>query len=121
MNIKIKSKQIYEDHEESFEEIYEDYKIKLLDKNIVINYNGVEIIFHKEKNVVEIKRKENNIFIELNKENESVYETPYGKMIMRTYGEKISIEEKPFILNIKYKITLGNVAEYKNIIEILEF
>lgn len=120
MNLKIKSTQIYEDFKEENEEIHKDYCIKFLDKSIVINYNGNEIVFDKGNNTVEIKRSENNIFIELNKENESIYKTPYGNVEMKTCGEKITLIEKPFKMSIEYKIRLGNMAEYKNIIEILE-
>lgn len=120
MELKIISKQVYEDYEESFEEIYKDSSIKLLDKKILINYNGIEIIYEKEKKAIIIKRPENSIFIELNNENEFLYETPYGKSSIKTFGEKIIYENSPFKLIFEYKIVFGNTKEYKNIIEILE-
>ena len=120
MKLKIISKQVYEDYEEENEEIYEDYNIKFLDKIIVINYNNGEVIYDKEKNTVEVKRTENNIFIELNKENESIYETPYGNIQIKTFGKKNCVTESPFKMTIEYNILLGNTSEYKNIIEILE-
>ena len=120
MNIKIKSTQIYEEHKEESEEIYNDVIVKFLDKNIVINYNNNEIVINQEKKTIEIKREENNIFIELQKEHEIIYETPYGNMNLKTYGEEILVQKAPFSLNFKYKIAFGNTTEYKNIIEILE-
>ena len=120
MNLKIISKQIYEDHEEMNEELYADYKINFLDKSTLINYNNNEIIYDLEKNTVEIKRIENNIFIKLNEENIFVYKTPYGEIKLKTIGEKIELRKNPLDIKIEYKIALGNMAEYKNIIEILE-
>lgn len=120
MKIKVKSTQIYEDYKETQEEIYKDSDIKILDKSILINYNEVEIVWNKEEDTIEIKRPENSIFINLNKQNEFAYETPYGKTMIKTFGEKIAVNEKPFNMIIEYKIILGNMAEYKNIIEILE-
>ena len=120
MNIKIKSIQIYEDYEEKSEELYNDSKVNFIDKLLIINYNDNEIICNIEKNAIEIKRAENNIFIELNKANESTYETPYGNINMKTIGEKISINKSPFNMLFEYKIMFGSMAEYKNIIEIIE-
>ena len=120
MSLKIITKQIYEEHEEKEEELYTDYKINFLDKSILINYNNIEIIYDLEKNKVEIKRAQNDIFIKLSTENTSIYKTPYGEINLTTFGEKIRLEENPFNLKIEYKITLGDMAEYKNVIEILE-
>lgn len=120
MNLKIISKQIYEEHEEMEEELYADYKINFLDKSVLINYNENEIIYDLEKDTVEIKRLENNIFIKLNEESSSIYKTPYGVINLKTVGEKIELKENPFNIKIEYKIVFGNVEEYKNIIEIIE-
>ena len=121
MNIKVKSIQIYEEHKDENEEIYKDAIVKFLDKNIVINYNNNnEIIVDTEKNTVEIKRKENNIFIELQKCHETIYETPYGIANLKVYGEEILVQKEAFNIIFKYKITFENTAEYENIIEIVE-
>lgn len=121
MNLKIMTTQIYEDHEEKQEELCADYKINFVDKNIIINYNDNEIICDLEKNTVEIKRLENTIFIKLNKENNSIYKTPYGDIQLKTIGKKLETIKNPFSIKIEYKIMLGKMAEYKNIIEIIEF
>lgn len=120
MNLKIITKQIYEEHEEMEEELYTNYKINFLDKSILINYNNNEIICDFGKNTVEIKRIENNIFIKLNEAITSIYKTPYGEINLKTIGEKIEIRKNPLDIKIEYKIALGNMAEYKNVIEILE-
>lgn len=120
MNIKIKSIQVYEDTKEEFEEVHVDSKIKFLDKLLVINYNDNEIVYRNDENIVEIKRDKNNIFIQLQKEMISAYETPYGTISLKTIGEKIDINKQPFSMYIEYKIILGDTKGYKNIIEIVE-
>ena len=121
MNIKIKSVQIYEDHEDTIEEQYDNANINFLDKNVIVKYNKNEIIFDEKKKSVSVKREGNDIFIELNKENEFIYETPYGKINLKTYGERIEVLKYPFSMIIEYKITLNDTINYKNIMEILEF
>lgn len=121
MNIKILSTQIYDDYEDKQEEQHKDSNVKILDKKIVINYNNnEEIIYNKDSNLIEIKREKNTILVQLNKENEISYETPYGMCVLRTLGEKISFEESPFRIVVEYKITLNDTINYKNIIEIVE-
>lgn len=120
MNIKIKSTQIYDDHEEKIEEQYEDAEINFLDKKVIVKYNKNEIIFDEEKNSVSVKREGNDIFVELNKENELLYDTPYGKINLKTCGKKFDVIKNPFSLIIEYTITLNDTIDYKNIIEIIE-
>lgn len=122
MNMKIISTQIYDDHEEKQEEQHKDYSLKILDKNILINYNnGDEIIFNSENNIVEIKRDKNEILVKINAEHEFDYETPYCSFVLKTVGEKILVEKSPFKMVIEYKIILNDTISYKNIIEIVEF
>ena len=120
MNLIIKSKQIYDDHEDEIEEKYENYEINILDKSIMIIYNDNKIIFDKLKNIITINKLENSIFIELNKENEILYKTLYGNCTLKTIGEEFFISYKPFKLVMRYKVILEDIVNYKNIIEIFE-
>ena len=107
MNLKIKTKQVYEDHFEENEENFKNALINILDNVIKINYNDIEIIYNKIHNIVQIKSKENN--------------TPYGKLNLKTFGEEITYNENPFGLLIKYKIVLNNSYFYTNIVEISSY
>lgn len=118
MKIKIIGTQIYEDHEERIEQEFENVIIDM-NETFSIKYDEGEIIYNKSANVVEI-RNQNNIMVELNKENIFDYNTPYGIISLKTFGEDIFIEENPFRLVIKYKIKLNEKIEYKNILEILK-
>ena len=121
MNLKIKTKQVYEDHFEENEENFKNALINILDNVIKINYNDIEIIYNKIHNIVQIKSKENNIIVSKNKEKELIYNTPYGKLNLKTFGEEITYNENPFGLLIKYKIVLNNSYFYTNIVEISSY
>ena len=120
MKIKIMSTQIYDNHEDKIEENYNDASINILDKNIILKYNKNEIIMDKEKRYITVKSDKNNLFIELKKQNEFNYETPYGNIKMKTIGEKIELIQKPFRLLMEYNISLNDTINYKNIMEIIE-
>lgn len=120
MNIKINSMQIFSEHTDKIEETYTGATVKFLDKNIFINYNNSEIKLDNENKKIQIKRNENNIFVELEKEHENIYKTPYGNLKFITYGSEIKLEKEPFSLKLRYKIAFENIEKYENIIEITE-
>ena len=120
MNIKILSTQKYDDHEEKIEEKYNGASLNNLDKNVILKYNKNEIIINDNTKTINIKNEYNTLIVELNKQNEFDYETPYGKIKMKTIGEKLVIEQNPFKLVVEYNISLNELINYKNIIEIIE-
>ena len=118
MKIKVIGKQIYDDYEEKIEQEFENAEIKLNDI-IFVKYAEGEIKYNKSNNVVEIKKFDNNIIVELNKEKKVNYNTPYGIIDLKTFGENIYISENPFRLVITYRIIMNDTMDYKNIVEIL--
>ena len=118
MKIKVIGTQIYEDYEEKIEKIFDDAVVNISD-NIQIIYNDGEILFNKKLNRVEIKN-DNNLIIELNEEKVLDYNTPYGIITLKTFGESFVIENNPFKLTIRYIIKLNGTMQYENIVEILE-
>ena len=118
MKIKVIGTQIYDEHEEKVIQEYENAVIEIKDV-LKIKYDGGEIIFDKLSNIVTLNNGGNEIVIELNKEKILTYNTPYGIISMKTYGEEIISYENPFRVIIKYKIELNGTSAYKNIAEII--
>ena len=116
MKIKIIGTQIYEDHEEKIKQEFDNVIVEMEDI-IAIKYEKGEIIYNKNTNVIELKS-DNNIIVELNKEKILNYNTPYGIINLKTFGEDIFIGENPFKLVVKYNLKLNEKVEYKNILEI---
>ena len=103
MKIKVIGTQIYDEHEEKVIQEYENAVVEFKDV-LRIKYDGGEIIFDKLSNIVTLNNGGNEIVIELNKEKILTYNTPYGIISMKTYGEEIISYENPFRVIIKYKI-----------------
>lgn len=118
MKIKVIGTQIYDEHEEKVIQEYENAVVEFKDV-LTIKYDGGEIIFDKLSNIVTLNNGENEIVIELNKEKILTYNTPYGIISMKTYGEEIIAYENPFRVIIKYKIELNGTSAYKNVAEII--
>lgn len=118
MKIKVIGTQIYDEHEEKVIQEYENAVVEF--KNVLrIKYDGGEIIFDKLSNIVTLNNGGNEIVIELNKEKILTYNTPYGIISMKTYGEEMIAYENPFRVIIKYKIELNGTSAYKNVAEII--
>lgn len=120
MNVKLKTKQIYDEHEEIQEALHENIEVNRLEEKIIIELNNQKIIIDKKECTLEILREKNDILIKQNEEKNLNYETPYGKIKMTTIGEEIQIEENPLKIIVTYKITMNDQIKYKNQIEIVE-
>lgn len=120
MKIKIITKQIYDEHEETTEQVYEDASIIFENSKVTISYGEEKIIVNEKEKTLEILRDKNNIFIQQNEEKSLNYETPYGKIDLVTIGEKMFISHEPFSLIFEYKIIMNQQINYKNIIEIIK-
>lgn len=120
MNVKLKTKQIYDEHEEIQEALHENVEVNRLEEKIIIELNNQKIVIDKKECTLEILREKNDILIKQNEEKNLNYETPYGKIKMTTIGEEIQIEENPLKIIVTYKITMNDQIKYKNQIEIVE-
>ena len=120
MNVKLKTKQIYDEHEEIQEALHENIEVNRLEEKIIIELNNQKIVIDKKECTLEILREKNDILIKQNEEKNLNYETPYGKIKMTTIGEEIQIEENPLKIIVTYKITMNDQIRYKNQIEIVE-
>ncbi len=120
MNVKLKTKQIYDEHEEIQEALHENIEVNRLEEKIIIELNNQKIVIDKKECTLEILREKNDILIKQNEEKNLNYETPYGKIKMTTIGEEIQIEENPLKIIVTYKITMNDQIKYKNQIEIVE-
>lgn len=120
MNVKLKTKQIYDEHEEIQEALHENVEVNRLEEKIIIELNNQKIIIDKKECTLEILREKNDILIKQNEEKNLNYETPYGKIKMTTIGEEIQIKENPLKITVTYKITMNDQIKYKNQIEIVE-
>ncbi len=120
MNVKLKTKQIYDEHEEIQEAFHENIEVNRLEEKIIIELDNQKIIIDKKECTLEILREKNDILIKQNEEKNLNYETPYGKIKMTTIGEEIQIEENPLKIIVTYKITMNDQIKYKNQIEIVE-
>lgn len=120
MNVKLKTKQIYDEYEEIQEALHENIEVNRLEEKIIIELDNQKIIIDKKECTLEILREKNDILIKQNEEKNLNYETPYGKIKMTTIGEEIQIEENPLKITVTYKITMNDQIKYKNQIEIVE-
>ena len=120
MNVKLKTKQIYDEHEEIQEALHENIEVNRLEEKIIIELNNQKIVIDKKECTLEILREKNDILIKQNEEKNLNYETPSGKIKMTTIGEEIQIEENPLKIIVTYKITMNDQIKYKNQIEIVE-
>ena len=120
MKIKIKSTQIYEDNTEEIEEKYDNAELNIVDKKVMLKYNESEIIYDENNQSIIVNNKGNCIYVEIEKEKESNYETPYGNFNIKTYGKSINFTSNPFRLKVEYMISLNNSIKYNNIINITE-
>ena len=120
MNVKLKTKQIYDEHEEIQEALHENIEVNRLEEKIIIELNNQKIVIDKKECTLEILREKNDILIKQNEEKNLNYETPYCKRKMKTIGEERQIEENPLKIIVTYKITMNDQIKYKNQIEIVE-
>lgn len=114
--IKIKSKQIFEEHIDSFEEEYEsvietfENGMKIVyDNNIITIQDGIAII-EKVNTKLRIEEKVRNV---------TEYHTPYGMIELQIEGKEVEISDKPIILKLSYFIKVGNAKEYMNELQIV--
>ncbi len=108
MKLTLKSTQVFENNTD---EIIEEYncRLKYINNEIVIEYNGNGSITIKENSI--IYKKSNNIMvISLNEETDYTFKTLYGNIFLHVYG--IQIEKE--ILNLEELITISNSENYIN-------
>lgn len=120
MNIKIKTKQIYDEHEEKQEMLHENASVSKRPETIIIELSDQKIIVNVKEKTLEILRDKNNILIKQNEEKSLIYETPYGKISLTTKGEKFLIQENSINILVEYQIIMNEQIEYKSQIEIIE-
>lgn len=120
MDIKIITKQIYEEHVEEQEVIHKNAKVYSDFGKIFVEYENEKIVVDENEKSFEILRGRNNIFVKQNEEKSLNYETPYGKINLVTIGEKMLINMEPFLLNFEYQLKLNDQIKYKNEIKIIK-
>ena len=120
MKIRIKSTQIFENHQETVVEEIEDAEVSFLDGVMRIKYGENEILVNQLEHELNLNRTQNSLKVKVNEKNVLNYETTYGKIILETYGEQIEIQEIPLKVILKYQITLNGTEEYSNIVEMIE-
>ena len=114
--VKINSKQIFSDYEDSFSEehdceiIYLDDGFKILYDNCEVSFDGVKV-FVKNSNMI--------LEIEINKKTFAKMNTPYGKIELEVIGDNINYIKNPFEFSMRYFIKLGNTEKYINEFQIL--
>ena len=114
--IKISSKQIFEEHEESFSEEHE-CEIIYLEDGFKILYDNCEVSFDGEK--VFVKNDNMLLEIEVGKKNSAKMNTPYGAIELETVGDKVDFENNPFRFEMRYFIKFGNAEQYVNELQIV--
>ena len=117
MKLEIKSKQIYETHVDNELTETHECEIELFEDGFVINY-GLNSICLKD-DVLSINRESTSLKIENGKSNVSKLSTPYGNIQLEVTGESLSFNKNPFLLEVRYKIKIGNTDEYINEIQVV--
>ena len=113
--IRINSKQIFENYEDSFSEEHE-CEIIFLEDGFKIIYDIGEIIYDGVK--VFLKGNSTNLIIEQNIKNLSEIHTPYGAIEIEVSGDKINCTYEPFNLEVRYFIKMGETKPYINELQV---
>lgn len=114
--IRINSKQIFENSEDTFSEEHE-CEIVLLEDGFKIIYDSGEIIYDGVK--VFLKSASTNLVIEQGIKNSSKMNTPYGAIEIEVFGEKINYMCEPFNFEVRYFIRMGETKPYINELQVL--
>ena len=116
LKVKINSKQIFENYEDSFSEEHE-CDIIYLEDGFKILYDNCEVSYDNGKVFVN----NNSVFMEIEVDNKNIAKmnTPYGVIDLEVIGEKISFNRNPFCFEIRYAIKFGNTEQYINELQIL--
>ena len=116
VKIRINSKQIFEEHEESFSEeheceiIYLEDGFKILYDNCEVSFDGLKVFVKNDNMLLEI---------EGGKKNLTKMNTPYGAIELETLGDKIDFVREPFDFKMRYFIKFGNTEQYINELQIV--
>ena len=116
MKVLIKSSQVFEECVDRVEEDHE-CKLEYFDDGFELYYDDTKV--RVEKDILYVNRASMCMKIELEKENVSNMETPYGNIEIKVSGEKINWNKNPFSLNARYRIELGGALGYINELQIL--
>jgi len=113
--LKIKSRQIFEEHIDSYIEEH-DGLIEKFENGLKIVYDNIVILVQDE--MVLIHKENMKWIIEKEKKNIGEYHTPYGIVEVELQGKEVRILEEPVILKLSYWIKIGNAKEYVNELQI---
>lgn len=114
--IRINSKQIFENSEDSFSEEHE-CDIIFLEDGFKIIYDNGEIIYDGLK--VFLKSDYTSLIIEQGVKNFSKMHTPHGIIEIEVSGEKINYIYEPFNFEVKYFVKMGETKPYINELQVL--
>ena len=117
MEICIKSKQIYEEHED---EIIENHvaEIIYLDEGFKMIYDDTSLYFDGES--LSLTKTNMNLEIKVGSRCTSKVTTPYGDIPLDVEGKDINFCKTPFKFDVRYLIKIGNTKEYINELQIYD-
>lgn len=116
MKVLIKSSQIFEEYVDGVEEVHE-CKLEYLDDGFELDYDDTKV--KVEKDILYVDRASMCLKVELDKENASNMQTPYGDIEIKVCGESLKWAKNPFSLNARYRVELGGTLGYMNELQIL--
>ena len=120
MRLTVKSIQKYKDHQEEITDSMDDAQLQDDQECIVIFNKEDQMKFNMIQQEAIITRNHQVLVIKINEKKSNQYETPYGKIVLDTYGEQMEVTKNPFHVFLRYRLFFPSVEEYENVVEITE-